>query len=39
MLYLFWYNTFKRLFIIVLYNYLRQGAVMGMGYCLIMLKV
>ncbi len=27
MLYLFWYNTFKRLFINVLYNYLRQGAV------------
>lgn len=27
MLYLFWYNTFKVLFINTLYNYLRQGAV------------
>lgn len=29
MLYLFWYNTFIVLFINALYNYLRQGAVMG----------
>ena len=28
MLYLFWYSTFKVLFINALYNYLRQGAVM-----------
>ena len=27
MLYLFWYSTFKVLFINALYNYLRQGAV------------
>jgi hypothetical protein len=29
MLYLFWYNTFIVLFINALYNYLRQGAVIG----------
>lgn len=29
MLYLFWYNTFIVLYINVLYNYLRQGAVVN----------
>ena len=39
MLYLFWYNTFIVLFINDLYNYLRQGAVSGSAFVIVLINL